>query len=327
MKHMSDEFISDLSMLGIDTASNEFMVFMALLQSAGGVGLPTTFGTMVPVLEEITERSFTKAYVYRCLATLEQQAMISVNSVHHPRQYSISEGKLRTTMKALKARKKKALEGEKEEIAKQLNRIRNIGPQEIALSITTAFSDPASSDVSIIIEGVENVRSTVIREFAESAGEGDTIRVMASMSTIMDGLGPGGTTEQRLLESAFKGVRVLGLITPSESIDDDIDLIVKFTMTLKDVVQSTVTTGNMQMRLGTTQVKTYRMVTLNDEKMLLYFTHGRESDVAALIQREDNPGLIDDAIATFNNLWETGNSVLDIINKRLADSKVQTMPQ
>jgi hypothetical protein len=61
--------------------------------------------------------------------------------------------------------------------------------------------------------------------------------------------------------------------------------------------------------------------------MLLYFTHGRESDVAALIQREDNPGLIDDAIATFNNLWETGNSVLDIINQKLADSKVQTMPQ
>jgi hypothetical protein len=51
--------------------------------------------------------------------------------------------------------------------------------------------------------------------------------------------------------------------------------------------------------------------------MLLYLTHAKESDMAALVHRKDNPGLIDDAIRTFDELWETGIDVLDVVKQML----------
>jgi hypothetical protein len=55
--------------------------------------------------------------------------------------------------------------------------------------------------------------------------------------------------------------------------------------------------------------------------MLLYLTHAKESDMAALVHREDNPKLIDDAISTFDKLWETGIDVLDLVKKMLEKQK------
>ena len=47
--------------------------------------------------------------------------------------------------------------------------------------------------------------------------------------------------------------------------------------------------------------------------MLLYLTHGSESNLAALIHRKDNPGLVDDAIRTFDGLFEEGIDFVRIL--------------
>jgi hypothetical protein len=65
-------------------------------------------------------------------------------------------------------------------------------------------------------------------------------------------------------------------------------------------------TGNLKTRTTKTSLKTYRMVALNTDVMLLYLTHSPASDMAALVRREDNPGLVDDALDTFDTLWEDG---------------------
>ncbi|MHA2160001.1 MAG: hypothetical protein ACXABE_13955, partial [Candidatus Thorarchaeota archaeon] len=80
-------------------------------------------------------------------------------------------------------------------------------------------------------------------------------------------------------------------------------------------------TGNIQLRISREPINTYRILSLNEEKMLLYLTHAKESDMAALVHREDNPKLIDDAISTFDKLWETGIDVLDLVKKMLEKQK------
>jgi len=57
------------------------------------------------------------------------------------------------------------------------------------------------------------------------------------------------------------------------------------------------------------------MVALNTDVMLLYLTHSPESDMAALVRREDNPGLVDDALSTFDKIWEEGVDIMEMVAK------------
>lgn len=307
----------DLALLGIDVSSNDFLVFQALLQAAGGEGRPVTYNMIVPVLEALSERTFTKAYVYRCLNNLEQQGLIIVDSIHHPRQYSVSEGGLRVAVRKMKEKKREVLISEKNELTNKLSLLRNASPMDVALTLTASLEGPMSSSNSIMIEGVENVRTVVIREFAEAAQAGDIVRVLAYMSTIAEGLGPGGTPELRLMQSASKGAKVVGVLIPSAPLDIEVRRMADYMQNIGMVFKQMSSTGNIGLKLAAAPTRTYRMVSLNDEKMLLYFTHAKESDVAALIQRKDNPGLIDDAISTFDSLWETGKDVLERVSAEL----------
>ena len=80
-------------------------------------------------------------------------------------------------------------------------------------------------------------------------------------------------------------------------------------------------TGNISLKFTREPVNTYRIVCLNEDKMLLYLTHAKESDVAAMVHRKDNPGLLDDVLRTFDELWEDSIDVLDIVKQMTAKSQ------
>jgi hypothetical protein len=63
------------------------------------------------------------------------------------------------------------------------------------------------------------------------------------------------------------------------------------------------------------------MVSLNSDKMLLYLTHAAESDMAALIQRKDNPGLIDDAVKTFDTIYDEAGDVMVMVKQSLSENR------
>ena len=84
------------------------------------------------------------------------------------------------------------------------------------------------------------------------------------------------------------------------------ELIMKYIEHAADTFARLTSTGNVSFKIAKKNYQTYRMVSLNSDKMLLYLTHAAESDMAALIQRKDNPGLIDDAVKTFDAIFEEG---------------------
>ena len=162
-----------------------------------------------------------------------------------------------------------------------------------------------SAQGSIIIEGIENVRSTIIREFGETAKAGDEIRVMAPASILHKGLEKSGMAEMSLMAKAMDGVKIFGLLMPAEGkISFTTELISNYIKHIADTYAKLASTGNISLRIAKKNYQTYRMVSLNSDKMLLYLTHAAESDMAALIQRKDNPGLIDDAVKTFHAIYD-----------------------
>lgn len=311
----------DLEELGLDMNSSEMQVFRAVLLAAGGTSKPVTYDKISTSLESIVDKKFTKAYIYRRLNDLDEKGFIKVDTINTPRTYTILESDVANALESEREMKLAESVAKKEEITSKLKRLSAVKSQELALMLHKQLAGTSSSGDSGVIEGVENVRSTIIREFADGAKEGDTVRVLGHASTMAEGLGPGGVTELRLIQSGFRGVKVLGLLTPVSDDKLDLELITGHLAPMVDSFKEAVKTGNIQLKFSKEPINTYRIVTLNEDKMLLYLTHAKESDMAALVHREDNPGLIDDALKTFDELWETGIDVLELVQQMLKKQK------
>jgi hypothetical protein len=271
---------------------------------------------MRPFLERISDRSLTKAYVYRCLNALEKDGLIQVVPLR-PKKFAISEGSLAKALREMAQGRVKSLTFQMKHLRDDLEVINTMNVDESAIVLANELVGVASVGSSIMIEGIQNVRAAVVREFAECARKGDTVRVLAYVSTMAEGLGPGGLAEASLMQTTLKGTKVVGLLIPYTADEEDFRLMTRHMSTLEGTAGPALRSGNIGIRISSEVVKTYRMVSLNDEKMLLYLTHAKDSDIAALVQRKDNPGLIDDAIRTFDMLWEKGVDILDIVTQRL----------
>ncbi len=306
-----------LEKLGVDMTSSEMQVFKAVLVAAGGISTPTTYNEIASSLESIVGRKYTKAYVYRQLNSLEENGFIIVDIINTPRTYTITDS---SVVEALEAKRKSKLSESllrKKDVTARINQLESIKKQELALMFHKQLVGTKPIDKSQVVEGIENVRSVIIQEFADYAKTGDRIRVLGHASTLAEGLGPGGVTELKVIQAGFRGVKVQGLLTPIGQEDLDLNLMARHLAPMVEVFEKVTGTGNIQLKLTREPINTYRIVCLNEDKMLLYLTHAKESDVAAVIHRDYNPGLIDDAIKTFDNLWETGIDVLEMVKQVL----------
>jgi hypothetical protein len=317
---VSRKIHSNLERLGVDMNSSEMQVFRAILFAARGTDKPVNYDDVVSGLESITNKKYTKAYIYRRLNALAESGFIMVDKIHTPRMYTITET---SVAKALDAKRRDKLSKsltKRQDLTTRLNRLKSVKCQDLALMLYNQLAGDSSVKGSFMIEGVENVRSTIIREFADGAKEGDLVRILGHSSTLADGLGPSGVTELRVMQAGFRGVKVLGLLTPVGQDTFDVDLMAKHLVPLADVFKNAASTGNIQLRISHEPINTYRMLSLNEDKMLLYLTHAKASDVAALVHRKDNPGLLDDALRTFDEIWDNSIDVLEIV-KQTAQKK------
>jgi hypothetical protein len=167
----------------------------------------------------------------------------------------------------------------------------------------------------MVIEGIENVRSTLIREFFQKAKPGDIIRLIAPVQAIDRNYETSGVTELELLIKAAEGIKLWAILVPTEDAARDPKVISKYIGGLGKLLREVMQTGNLGVRSPMGPLKTYRMVALNTDVMLLYLTHSPDSDMAALVRREDNPGLVDDALSTFDKIWEEGADIMEMVAK------------
>ncbi|TET09162.1 MAG: hypothetical protein E3J86_08970 [Candidatus Thorarchaeota archaeon] len=303
--------------LRVDMNSSHMQVFQAILTAAGGPDKPVSYGEIAKNLESLFDKKYTKAYIYRRLNDLVEDGFIIVDTILTPRTYSFSETSVKNALETKRKEEHSSRLTKQEELTTKLNRLKAAKSQDLVLMLHNQLVGISSIEGSVMIEGIENVRSTIIREFADGAKEGDLVRVLGHSSTLAEGLEPGGVTELKLMQSGFRGVKVKGLMTPTGQDTLDLNLMIRHVGPMVEVFKEVIKTGNIELRFTREPIDTYRIVSLNEDKMLLYLTHAKESDMAALIHRKDNPGLVDDALRTFDELWETGIDVLEIVKQML----------
>jgi len=283
------------------------------MTAAGGPSIFVTYKEIAEHLQKLEKKKkpYTKAYIYRHLSNMSEEGYLIIDSVQTPRKYAISEAGIVYSLEEKKAVSLSELKTKRKEITTKLNLLKTVSSENIAFVLYNQLMGLESTGESIIIEGIENVRSTVIREFGEAAKPGDVIRVIAPASLLDRGLTKSGMAEMSLMARAIDGVKIIGLMMPVEGKKSVTkELISSYIGNVRDSFVRLSSTGNISLRIANEYFKTYRMVSLNSDKMLLYLTHAAESDMAALIQRTDNPGLIDDAVTTFDRIYDESDDAL-----------------
>ncbi|TFH04594.1 MAG: hypothetical protein E4H14_14400 [Candidatus Thorarchaeota archaeon] len=308
---------SDFNRLGIDVDSSQMMILKAVMAAAGGPSKFVSYKEIAEHLQKLEKKKYTKAYIYRHLSDLKDEGYLVIDSVQTPRGYAISESGI---ISSFDKKQKEALSErlvKKQEITTKFNRLKIVSSANIAYFLYNQLMGVESAEESIIIEGIENVRSTVIREFGKPAKAGDEIRVIAPASLLDGGLESAGMAEMSLMVRAADGVKIIGLMLPQGEHSFTTNLFVKYLQSVGKEFTSLATSGNIILKVAKEHIKTYRMVSLNREKMLLYLTHAADSDMAALIHLKDNPGLIDDAVDTFDKISAEGIDVIEIVKQML----------
>ncbi len=318
----NDEARGNLHQLGVDVNSSQMMVLKGLMAAAGGPSKFVTYKEIEAHLEKLEKKKYTKAYIYRCLSDLENEGFIVVNSIQHPKQFSISEAGI---VKALEKKRKEKLsetQTKRQAVTTKQNLLTTTNPEEVAITLYNQLVGLDKIEGSVVIEGVENVRSTIIREFGEASKPGDEIRIMAPASVLDGGLRKSGMAEMSLMARAKDGVKIISVLMPVEGNQSlTTDLILNYIQHIGDAFTKLASTGNISFRIAKKNYQTYRMVSLNSDKMLLYLTHAAESDMAALIQRKDNPGLIDDAVKTFGTIFNESIDVMVSMKQALSENR------
>jgi len=307
--------------LGVNIDSSQMMVLRGLMAAAGGPSKFVTYKEIAAHLEKLEEKKYTKAYIYRRLTDLENEGFIVVDTIRHPKQFAISEAGI---VKSLEKKREKMLsetQTKRQEVITKQNLLTTTNPEDVAMTLYNQLVGLDSIEGSVVIEGVESVRNIVIREFGEAAKPGDEIRVIAPASVLDGGKGKSGMAEMSLMARAKDGVKIIGLLMPVEGKQSlTTELILSYIKNVGDAFVNLASTGNISLRVAKENYKTYRMVSLNSDKMLLYLTHAAESDMAALIQRKDNPGLIDDAVKTFDTIFNEALDSMDIVKQTLVEN-------
>lgn len=257
--------------------------------------------------------NLSKVWIYKCLSRLEDDGFVVAERISNPRLYITSQGIIAEALE----RKRKAIVDElktgREEIDQKLKSVKSTSVEDLTMMAYDTIVGSVSIDSSRVIEGVEIVRSTLIKEFFQKAKKGDLIRVITPSEAADRGGETGGVTEMELLKKAPEGIELRALMVSSEDASRDQGLIATYLGDLKQILMEAILSGNLKMRTSKGPFKTYRMVSLNNNLMLLYLTHSPASDMAALVRREDNPGLLDDALNTFDRLFDEGIDIVEMM--------------
>jgi hypothetical protein len=168
------------------------------------------------------------------------------------------------------------------------------------------------------IEGRDNVRIAMIRELCGNTSSRDVLRLTEGANLLDLSPEKSGPVEKALLEAVQNGLTIKALLTAQMPRGQGPASLASFLSNAGNLVVQGILDGRLQIRATPQPTSTYRMLCLNKEKMILFMSKAPYPDSAALIYREDNPTMVDDAVATFDRLWENAFDISAILKQAIA---------
>jgi len=270
----------------------------------------------------ISERSKapSKAWIYKCISNLESNQFITVNRLGRPRHYTATIETIMAGLANSRSKQLGILGDERKELSEDVESLERADMQDMANVIIGIMTERKPKLTSGHIEGKDNVRIAMIRELCENTSPGDVLRLTEGANLLDLSPANSGPVEKALLEAVQNGLTIKALLTSQMPQGQGPASLASFLSKTSNLVVQGILDGRLQLRATPQPTSTYRMLCLNEEKMILFMSKALHPDSAALIYRDDNATMVDDAVATFDRLWESAIDISAILKQVIASS-------
>ena len=307
----------NLERIGVHLSTPEIQVLGAMLRAANETQGEITFQQIYANITSEKTKAPSKAWVYKCISNLESNQFITVNRLRKPRQYTATIETIMAGLANSRSRQKSILEDERTELSGNLESLEGANMQDMANIIIGIMTGRKPKLTSGHIEGRANVRIAMIRELCGNTSPGDVLRLTEGANLLDLSPAKSGPVEKALLEAIQDGLTIRALLTSQIPQGQGPASLASFLSKTSDLVVQGILDGRLQLRATQQPTSTYRMLCLNEEKMILFMNKAPYPDSAALIHRDDNATMVDDAVATFDRLWESAIDISAILKQAI----------
>ncbi len=308
----------DLERIGVHLSAPEIQVLGAMLRAGNETQGEITFQQVYANITEERAKAPSKAWVYKCISNLESNQFITVNRLGKPRHYTATIETIMAGLANSGSRQLDILEDKRKELSENLESLERADMQDMANTIIGIMTGRKPKLTSGHIEGRDNVRMAMIRELCANTSPGDVLRLTEGANLLDLGPSKSGPVEKALLESVQDGLTIKALLTSQIPQGQGPASLASFLSKTSSLVVQGILDERLQLRATPQATSTYRMLCLNEEKMILFMSKAPFPDSAALIYRDDNPTMMDDAVATFDRLWQSAIDISAILKQAIA---------
>ena len=308
---ISSDIKSYLNSIGVELNSSSIQILKAIIKVGAGLSRPVTFKQILHQINARRKQPFSEAWVYKCLKNLEQAGFLTIQSIGNPKRYMVTEENMLTTLAKMCHKRIVELNNAKRQLVSKRDLIQNGNLAQLAGHLEKTLTKSSIESGSSIVEGIENIKRAFDDEICEVAKHGDIIRVTGYLHIVESGII--GPEEESIIKAAIKGVNVQGLLIPTIPAKRGMEAFKRYLQNVSEILLNALDNKMLQVRMLDEPVLTYRMISLNSDKMILYLSHSIECVTAALCHNDVNPRLIEDAISTFDNLWNNARDLSGVL--------------
>ena len=310
---MSDE--SYFAMLDISTSTRDYEILKVIIELYEASGTSLTFKEIEDKINSIQKESFTKQWIYKCLKNLEESRFITVDRINRPTTFSANLMDLRNGLSKVVRGKIEDIEKQIMATEKSLSKFEQTSVYDLAYYFVDTLSGKKSERISGSIEGRMNVRQSLILEICERTKPGDVIRINNRTNLIDFSSEEADSVEKLIIQSIVsKGLILKALLnTESFQIFKEYGSLSELVEDNQEMIKEGLSNGSLEIRAPHEDKLPYRMITINNDKMFMFLADTPNPDTVAIIYREGNPLLIDEAIENFEESWKDSTNLSDQI--------------
>ncbi|UCE10046.1 MAG: hypothetical protein JSW61_13915 [Candidatus Thorarchaeota archaeon] len=301
--------------------TRETQVLQAILEIHQKHARAATFEEIRDALTVLLGRKPSRVWVYKCINGIRDAGFLEV--IPHPtsNRYLANEEIISRAIRQKREAVVSDFEARKAELQEQIGFLENLDSYALAVRTLRALTEGRGDTSAKIVEGINNVRQTIIDEILEVAKPGDVVRIHQDIEPLSTLRGPMGPVEMKLIEIATEGVDVRGFMTGGQLKENEFGALASFFSKAASNLIEAAVGGNLHFRMKPDLSATYRIVALNRERMILIMSEGAHPDTVIFMTRESNPRLIDDAVNVFDSLWGESIDLLARLGDMVADLK------
>ena len=309
-----DEIAALLDSLGIDLNSTEMRALGAVLELSANLYNPVSAAAVLERVREKSSEAPTKNWVYKCLGELERKGFLKVDKIRQPYLYLSSTADLVEGVQRLQRNASIRIRRRLAELRRQVELLESVTVEDVCSALLRRAAPHGTAQRTTLIEGEERVHATIINSIFEQVEPGDIVRILLPLHVVVTDRGVIGDFDRLVIEKITKEVRTKALLTQREG-EEGIRCFAEYLRPTRHALKGALDSGNLEIRVHSSHGKTYRFYSLNNDIMVMYLTEMFRPDVALLLTRQTHSRMIDDAIRTFDRLWneavDVGNALLE----------------